>query len=298
MYTRFHAVLLVSILLLMVFILTTGQALERLQHFEETRFVLGKATLKAVANEIETLIHTLQDRIHLFAEEHQSEIRALAANADDEAAKERLGKALGRRFPHFFAFTITDRRGQPLLEDIESLVGAICEQDLRHYAQLVVSRGAAYHNSPWLHPQPGNYHFDIMASWKGDYRGGVDDGVFFVSFHPDLLSGILRKHRLTDDTLILVKDDDPTLIEVTTAGARDRLQRDIRLNATETARTSLSRQVAGTGWRLLLLADEGVMETYRGQVWRDAALLMGLALLLILAVLGGSAYLHRQRERT
>ena len=297
MYSRFHVILVVSILLLMVFILTSGQAMQRQRHFEETRFTLGTAALRAASNEIETLIHTLQDRIHIFAEEHRNTILDLVTNPDDEQAKEQLEQGLGRRFPHYFAFTIADRQGHLLLEDIESLVGDICVGDLRHYSSLVVNRGTAYHNPPWLHPQPGNYHFDIMAAWKGPIGSEPDSGVFFVSFHPELLSEVLRKHPLPNDQMLLVKDDDPSLIEVTTNGARDQLQRDIRLDATEQARIALSREVPGTRWKLVLLTDAGLEERFRRTLWQDAAMIMGLALLLVILTLATFSWLRHRKAQ-
>jgi len=296
MYSRFHVILIVSILLLMVFILTSGQAMQRQRFFDETRFTQGTAALKATASEIETLIHTLQDRIHIFAEEHRNTILGLVRNPDDEQAKEQLERGLARRFPHYFAFTITDHQGRPLLEDIESLVGDICKRDLSHYSNLVVSRGTAYHNPPWLHPQPGNYHFDIMAGWKGPGGPKPNGGVFFVSFHPELLSEILRRHPMPNDQMLLVKDDDPSLIEVTTHGSREQLQRDIRLNKAEQARIGLSREVPGTGWMLVLLSDAGLEERFRRTLWQDAAIIMGLALLLIVLTLAAFSWLQRRKR--
>lgn len=294
MYSRFHLVMLLSILLLIVFLPTSWHAMQRLNDFEQGRFKLASAALRATGDDIETRIRTLQDRVQRFATEHSAQILELADNPDDQAVQERLRLALAQRFTDVFAFTITDRRGRPLLEDIEDWIGPACARDLRRFSKLVVSRGAAYHNSPRLHPQPGHFHFDIMASWTGHYRDFPQGGVFFVSFRPALLSELLNKHRLSGFQTLLVKDDDPGLIEVSGNGSRDRLARPARLSAEETERVFASRPVAGTGWRLLLLTEQGAGDAFRRAVWLDAVATLALASAAMLLLVAGFGLVQRR----
>jgi len=285
-----------SVLLLVVFLLAAGHGMQREQAIEENAFAVGRTTLGAAASEVESLVRNLQDRIQLFAREHQLEIQHLAHVPDDDDAREQLTGQLKSYFPYYFAYTISDDDGRPLLEDIESLVGRMCQHDLQHYAQLVVTRGAAYRNRPVLHPLPGNYHFDVMAPWR-DHNGRVASrGVFFVSFRPGLLSEALRRFSLPGYQIMLVLQDDPALIEASAQGSRDQLKRDIRLSPEEMQRVSQSRSVEGTGWKLLLLPDADLMDKTRRQIWTQVAMIVGAALLLVIVLLWVLARLQAARQ--
>ena len=294
MYSRFHLVMIASILLLTVFIVVAFFTLQRETGFREQGLSVGRATLSAAANQVTSVVANLQDRVHIFVEEQQRQIRHLATNGQDDAAIEEVQRLLKRRFPHYFAFTITDVQGHPLLEDVESLVGDLCRQDLQHYSQRVVSLGTAYRNPTWLHPLPGNYHFDVMAHWQGAIGALNRGGVFFVSFRPDLLVRVLKRHALPGYQLLLVKDDDRSLIEMSAAGSRDELEREIHLTAAEQQRIEMSRAIDGTAWRLMLLPDADLQGNFQRRIWLQAAAVMGLALVLTLLLLGWSAWHHRK----
>jgi len=298
MYSRFHIVMLASVLLLMVFLFAAWQGMQREQAFEESAFNVGRSTLSAAANEIEVVVRSLQDRIQLFAREYQGQIQHLAHNPDDGDAHEQLSALLKDYFPYYFAFTISDDQGRPLLEDIESLVGEMCQQDLQHYSDLVVTRGAAYRNRPLLHPLPGNYHFDVMAAWRDRNQYPSSRGVFFVSFRPAPLSKALRHHGLPGYQLLLVQQDDPALIEASARGARDKLQREIRLSDAEMQRITLSRAVDGSGWKLVLLPDADLLSKERRRIWSQSAVMVAVALGLVILVLFISARILARRQRT
>lgn len=296
MYSRLQVVMIASTLLLAVFLLAAWNGMQRQQAFEENAFTVGRATLSAAASEIEVMVRNLQDRIQLFAREHQGLIQQLAHSPDDEAAREQLSKRLKDYFPYYFAFTISDDKGRPLLEDIESLVGEACKQDLQHYSELVVTRGAAYRNSPVLHPLPNNYHFDVMAPWR-DHNGHMPSrGVFFVSFHPGLLSEALRRHTLPGYQLILVQQRDPALIEASARGSRDQLKRDIRLSKDEQKRILLSRSVETSGWKLVLLPDKGLMAETKRQIWSQVALVVAAILALAIVLLLAAARMQARKN--
>jgi len=297
MYSRFHVVMVASVLLLVVFLLAAWHGMQRQQAYEEHAFTVGRTTLKAAASEIESMVRNLQDRIQLFAREYRTDISELAQNTDDDQARVVLSDRLSSYFPHYFAFTISDSDGRPLLEDIDSMVGPLCQQDLQHYSELVVTRGAAYRNPPVLHPLPDNFHFDVMAPWRARNGSGVARGVFFVSFRPALLTEVLRRHSLPDYQLMVVQQDQPTLIEASARGSRDQLVREGRLDEPEMARISQTRSVEGTGWKLVLLPDEGLEAKVQRSIWTQVSVIVGGVLMLAVLVLLASAWMNgRSRQ--
>lgn len=295
MYSRFHIIMVASVLLLVLFLLAAWQGMQRQHSHDEHALTLGRTTLKAAATEIESTVRNLQDRIQLFAREYRADISELAQNTDDAETRARLNERLSSYFPDYFAFTIADTDGHPLLEDIDSMVGQRCQTDLQHFSELVVTRGAAYRNPPVLHPQPDNFHFDVMAPWRGrsSGNGGLSRGVFFVSFRPSLLTEVLRRNSLPDYQLLMTQQAKPTLIEASARGSRDQLVREGHLDEEEMARISQSRIVEGTGWKLVLLPDEGLDARVQREIWTQVASTVAGVLLLAVLVLLVSARLSK-----
>lgn len=283
-----------SVLLLVVFLLAAWHGMQRQRAYDEHAFTIGRTTLKAAASEVETMVRNLQDRIQLFAREYRAEISDLAQNTDDTRLRALLSERLSSYFPDYFAFTIADSDGHPLLQDIDSMVGQRCQADLQHFSKLVVTRGAAYRNRPVLHPQPDNFHFDIMAPWQGrnGNNGSAARGVFFVSFRPPLLTEVLRHNSLPGYQLLVVRQDQPTLIEASARGSRDQLLREGHLDEQEMARISQSRSIAGTGWKLVLLPDVELQTKVQREIWTQVALIIAAVVLLAVLVLLASAWLN------
>ena len=283
-----------SVLLLVVFLLAAWHGMQGQRTYDEHAFSIGRTTLKAAASEVAAMVRNLQDRIQLFAREYRTEISELAQNTDDARLRARLNERLSSYFPDYFAFTIADADGHPLLQDIDSMIGQRCRADLQHFSELVVTLGAAYRNPTVLHPQPGNFHFDVMAPWQGRNgdNGSAARGVFFVSFRPPLLTEVLRRNSLAGYQLLVVRQDQPTLIEASARGSRDQLVREGYLDAQEMARISQSRAIEGTGWKLVLLPDADLQAKVRREIWIQVALIIAAAVLLAVLVLLATAWLN------
>lgn len=59
------------------------------------------------------------------------------------------------------------------------------------------------------------------------YSNGTSPGIFFISFYPSEIIDVLKTREVPGQNLMLVKQSGPSLIEVTSHGARDKLKRDI-----------------------------------------------------------------------
>ncbi len=222
-------------------------AWDRHADYQDDQHQLMMASATGAAHEIGIFIRELYGSVRVFAYEERALIAELATHPDDEERYNALKKKIQTRFPDIFAFTVADRDGNPLLEDFDGLVDEYCRADIRSFAQDNRRRHVA------IHPNPLVYHFDIMAPWSIDPR---EAGVFFISFYPDVLARLLASHQLPQQRLILLRRDKPELIEVTSEGARNQLQRDITLDKQETARIGAMAPVYGTLWNLVVIPDE------------------------------------------
>jgi len=172
-----------------------------------------------------------------------------------------------------------------LYDDLGKNIGALCLRNIREKSRGDKSAAIV------VHPGPGEYHFDIMVPWE--YQG-VERGVFFTSYRLDIIARLLEVGQTEQHKLIITKNNDPELIEVTADGGRDsiRKSREIRLTESDIKRIAYSQWLEGTDWVLRDMYDENLMSDYQLRLWRP---LIG-AWIVVLLLVGVSLYFIRQSE--
>ncbi len=273
MPSRIWTFLIVSLLFVATAMTMIMYTKQRENAFLDQQVVVHEAIVHGTAFAVSEQILREQRNIQLFADEYRKLITRLAQYPTDEATRTSLNTRLQQRFPDALTFTITNSQGATILSDIDSLVGEVCRKEIADYYKLAKSAGAKAKNPVVIHPQPGNYHYDVMAQ--------VGDIVFFVSILPKAVTEILRNHQLPGHELILVKKQDLSLIEIAAKGVRDVLVREIRLSQEERDRIRTAESVLGTEWRLIDLPEAKYAEEYQRQLWKEATMV------LMILVLGG-----------
>jgi signal transduction histidine kinase len=196
---------------------------------------------------------------------------------------EEITGRLRRTFPDHFAFVLTNPRGEPYWADFDGYVGDVCVQDIQKFA-------AAGSNQVRIHPNPVEYHYDVMARWHSAEK---QERILMVSFKPDQLVQKLRAVKVPGHNFMLVLADGATLIEVTDQGARTVLKReDFRLTAAEQARIVHRRDIPDSRWQLVDLFEAGFIEGHRRELLAD----MAVFLLVLLGVAAASVALIRREE--
>lgn len=231
------------------------------------------------ASRIRAFIHTRQRNIETFAFERNAELSAYAVDPSDDDLKEMLSDSLRRWFPTYFAFTLADRDGNDLIDDIDGFVGPACQSNIQEHVKTLTHlthADAAYETM--IHPQANHYHFDVLAPWRD---GESLKGVFFVSFRPDALAEILRSYQGADHALALVDMSRDYLIEVNAEGARDAIAgtRPINLTADEIAEIRASQKIDGSRWTLVGYLKPGVMQTAKRDAVIDTLVILSFLLL-------------------
>ena len=257
---------------------------ERAARFDASQRALARTTSAEVANQVAFILTERQRLVRLFAEDHLAMLQRLQREPDSPAAYQALERSLRRSFPDFFAVTITDNQGKPLIADFEGYIGDICLEDIQSYA-----RTGQY--AARIHPNNYAYHFDIMADWPG---ANGRTNMLMVSFAPTELGKMLRAIESAGHQLMLISTSEPPLIEVTAQGARDRTPRtDYRLTSDELKQLLVRQPVAHSRWSVAdFLLPEFEAEFNRRNRW---ALL--LSLLAVALVTGAALVLLRREER-
>ena len=112
--------------------------------------------------------------------------------------------------------------------------------------------------------------------------------IFFTSFYLDEIVDILKTHEVPGQTLMLVRQSNPGLIEASREGARDKLTRDVNLSQEERIRITVYEDIADTDWRLINLPDADFEKDYLYGLWKEVVIILGivtLAMFLLIFVL-------------
>lgn len=251
------------------------------------------AEVRDAAKEIERHLTDRHKLVQQFAAGNTDLLNAIAADPSDIALRQQAAASLRQQFPGYFTFTIADRDGNDLIDDLQGFVGTACVDSIREYVGHVTgSTGAADYRTV-IHPQANNYHFDVMAPWTD---GDDVKGVFFVSFFPTALRSILQAHQGAGHQLAIINTARPYLLEVNTLGARDKIsvRRDINLTEDEQARIKAAVDIPGSYWRVVGYPRANL----HGQFSADAWFRAGLILSLIGFVAGTAAIVIGNRRRT
>ncbi len=276
MLPRFQIFFFGCVMLLTVFIVLTWHSLDRQTRFELTQRHLEENISKGAARELNAVLSQLQEQAHIFTDEYLPSLHYMATHAEDSSYQKQIVKRLKRRFSDFAAFTLTNVKGESLLEEVEPLIGETCQADLQHYSRMSRLYGKERWNETYIHPQPFNYHFDIMTPWS--YK--KLDGVLLISLKTDQLAQVLSNYQLPGYQFMLVKKEGSGLIELTSKGSRDTLTRENHLTSEELSRIHVRHPISGSHWELVSLPQAHLLENYKREAWVEASIVMGIVFVL------------------
>ena len=270
-------------ILLMVGALLAWQAWSRTANFEHFHQQLAETAVRGASNELERLLAELRRSMRLFARERQSLFEQIIQNRENDSAWEQLEISAREHFPEFFGMTLTDTAGNVLRPDFDNRVDQICQQDIHGFI------GRGYAQQGYIHPNPLGYHFDIMVPWG---ESDAPRGVFFLSFPPAMLGNTLNRLQPPGHALLLLQRNRPGLIEVTSQGSRNTLQREFFLDASELERITYSVPVANSQWNLADLPSEELFTREAIRNWTYAAIVFAVFVVVTLLML----HLLRRKE--
>jgi diguanylate cyclase (GGDEF)-like protein len=229
----FSAALLLGVATLLY--VSHSNRISDLQHLQKV--TAEYAVSRAVAL-IEQEIKLLQRSVQLFYFSYRPQLKQLIAEPENDDLRMEIQTDLENHFPDAVTFTFTDQDGRPLLVDFDNFIGELCQENLSEFSASgeVLMR---------IHPADDTYHFDIMTSFSDT----DNQGVFFISFDAMKLARHLAAQPEHQLMLIYIKNDG--LIELTSQGSRNMLQRDFFLSEVEKSSILVSQNIPGTDWKLV-----------------------------------------------
>ena len=241
-----------------------------LQHLQK---VTAEYSVSRAVALIEQELTLLQRSVHLFYFSYRPQLKQLIADPENDDLRMEIQADLEKHFPDAVTFTFTDKEGYPLLVDYDNYIGELCRENLNEFAAggEVLLR---------IHPADETYHFDIMTSFSDTNN----EGVFFISFDVMKLANHLAAQP--EHQLMLIYNKDGGLIELTSQGSRNMLQRDFFLSDIEKSSILVSKDIIGTDWTLvdILSSSPGFNELYKARSHSQLTFL-GFALASLAALL-------------
>ena len=253
----------VLIILVMVSTLLSWQAWQRTDRFRQHHLQLAMTSVTGTAEDLEILFSELQRSMRLFAADRNALLEMIMERPDNDALWQQLEQAVRNHFPEHYALTLTNASGAVVRPDFDNLVDESCQLDIQRFIEH------DHRQQGYIHPNPLGYHFDIMVPW------GTPDklqGVFFLSFNPDMLARILQRMQLPGHELLLLRNDKPGLIEITAKGSRKHLQGDFFLTPDEMLNLNDTSPITGTRWNLVDLTSPALFRDEALRNWAYAAL--------------------------
>lgn len=223
---------------------------------------LAAYSVNAADSLIQQHLKNLRKNVGYFTENFHDKIKRLASNPDDPDLYSELDKLVRTYFPEAVTFTIADNEGGVMLKDGDSLIGKGCRENIRLFTINSLQSDAQLR----IHSDSRNYHFDIMHEMH------TSDGrlfVFFISFEPVIIADYISHLQMPGHTMMVIKKDADSLIEITESGARVKLEREKNLSEEERERILASKDVEKTLWRLVDMLDNGEIEQTMYIIFRD-----------------------------
>lgn len=266
----------------------------------QTKYAYQKDLMKNEARSVSLAIKDyMRERLRLmklFADQNASLLSAFVREGESGPSHKKVADHVKKHFPHHFAFTIRTQNKEFIPDDFGEFVGEVCRIDINEFWHDTI-HGADNDTSPYkpmIHPQPHNYHFDTMTKWQTD---SGQDAVFFVSFHPVDLVNIIVNYQLPGHRIIIVRNDQTDLIELTANGARDQLGGNIRLNAEEQSKVMVTLPIENTRWVTLVMPETDFFENQNKEIYTRAFI---QAFAVIFLWIGGTLLLlytqHQKRQ--
>lgn len=195
---------------------------------------------QAVSLASQSIDQALQDQRHLlllFTQQHTAALNAAKSTPGSTPSREALARKIRLYFPEAFAHTLADKSGNVLVEYFDGLVAEDCRNNIRAFAQTGEQQLR-------MHANPLKPHYDIMAKYG--------DCVFFVSFDPHNISGLLSKYALHGLRLYLLKGAGPQ-VEMASTERLGSQGHTLTLSTQEQDAILAAVHVPNTDWRLVAL---------------------------------------------
>ena len=241
---------------------------------------------ETAAGEIDLLLSELRRGVGIFSDGYTELLSSMVDQPENELLQQKFSERLAHHFQDYLAFTLADMDGQVIVDDFGVDIGDLCRAELLRFADDHVSISSI------IHPGPRHYHFDIRLTWRDQGR----EAIILVTFRPQAIARLLASDQPPGHQLMIVRADNPELIEVNATGSRELLDGEKFLGPDDLERRDhyggLSA-VKHANWLVLDMPEAGLLEKIRTTMAVQLGIVgVGFFASIILVL----KLIHRRRE--
>lgn len=249
----------------------------------QQKFHAMSAAARTLENNLSASIARIHSLAMLFAREQSPLLDQLYLNPGNKSVKRQVREKVTAYFPDFFAFTLADINGNPMLEDELGQIGKGCRLDIAQFAQT--NRTNVRHvYSPHIHfnrlGQGYGRHFDVMVPWVNAHRG-----VFFVSIRDDFIKQRMARYENPGYHLVLLNADNHYEVELLSSDKTSKKIPDKRrLDIMDPRSYYRAGRIPNTAWEVAGQIDNAALEQATDTI-RDRNFLIASAVSLFAVII-------------
>jgi len=124
---------------------------------------LAEHAVQTVNAELTQLLNNIKYDTRLFVSHNQEHLWQMSRYPEDETTYIEIRNLLAEYFPGHYAFTLTDKEGNPYYSDMGEAIGDQCEESIDQLLSENADDHSRHEGIIMVHPGPGEYHFDIAV---------------------------------------------------------------------------------------------------------------------------------------
>lgn len=160
-------------------------------------------------------------------------------------------------FPEAISYTVADEQGNALWDDMGETLGELCLTDLKKH----VTQRSGNNTISYIHPGPKHYHYDLFVPLQNTEHKQT----LLVSFGLNTLVTQLTNQQTPFHQMYITRNTpEGDLIELSSEGTRQQIQREFRFNASEQALITQGfaarLPIKDTDWFVIDITDTRYLE--------------------------------------
>lgn len=238
----------VLIAMVSIFLVTFWHSYSTIKVHQEYQRSLMDSVSNRVIDEVEH--HFLQLRLEIkeFQWRHQAKLIALHHQGHDANKSDYMEilKLLRSEIEGVRLFSIVDGNGKALFEHITGDFSPDCKEEVN---------STIAHNSQenlFFHRTVSSIHFDLLEPLIAS-----EESMFlFVAFNPNHFQAVLKRHRLPQQDLFLLRKDAIGKVELSVSGSDEASFDDIVMIESEVNQFSYLKEIPRTRWNVAIRLQE------------------------------------------
>jgi len=260
-----------------------------INQFEDDQNKRLALSVPSAARQIQSYIEIRRNIMTLFAETNIDLLEPLTnKNATEEeilTVEKATKQSMIATVTDFYAFLVRSADGNFIPDEFDERFGEFCRVDMGKYLDKNIESINLGHIDkknylsyrPFIHPQPGHYHLDMVTPWK-DTKGKVH--IFSMLFETKGITDVLKMFEETGHQLLLLKQGSNTLIEITSEGDRSILGEHINLTEDTVDKLLYKRKIKNSQWDIAYIKNPQVLNDYKKAIWTNVLYISIMNLIL------------------